>query len=119
MSLSLQIKNHILTFKSDRSALFITERKAQIIRRALNDRSIKFFDLTDDKGNYSETVRIIDVYGLKKTGVNDDDANGKRRWVCDHGKPQGMKQGCYTDPLGERQWSGQFCSCHGAPKPPQ
>jgi len=94
MSLSLEVKNHRLIFadSEQRQALFITEQKANTIRHFLKDRSSTYIDLTDDRGNYSETLQKRLIKRIELIKDNPDDKN--RRWICGFGTRHALGTPC-------------------------
>lgn len=94
MSLSTEVKNHRLIFadSENRQPIFITESKAGVIRRFLKDRSATYIDLTDDQGNYSETVQKRAIKGVQF--ITQDEGNKNLRYICDYGTRHAMAQQC-------------------------
>ena len=106
----MSLKNHLLLFNKteERDPLPLTEQKADVIRQFLKDRNVTHLDLTDDDGKYVETIPKRAIYGVRAADVR---LNSDMVWICDHGKQQDMKQGCYIDQFGNRAWSGAKCAC--------
>ena len=82
---STNIKNHRITFVNSeyRDPLPITELKAEAIKRFLRDKGAQFIDITDDNGNYSETIKKSSIKGVEK--IIQANSAGDRRWICDYG----------------------------------
>lgn len=85
MSLNTEVKNHRLIFSDSekRQAIYITESKARTIRAFLMDRSASYIDLSDDDGNYSETIKKTSIKGVECVAEARQDKDS--RWTCDYG----------------------------------
>jgi len=104
------IKNYKLIFvdSENREPIYITERKAEIIRKFLSDRSSSYIDLTDDDGNYCETIQKRAIKSIVKI---EPTKPSNRAWICRHGNRQPMSQGVYLNPItGKKEWTA-VCFC--------
>ena len=85
--------------------IHLNQAQAEYISREWRNKTTA--ELRDCNGKLIEVVAKRD-YRLKSTENSED--KGKRRWICGHGKPQSMKQGCYFDDFGNRDWKAD-CNC--------
>lgn len=108
---SCLVKDHKLVFvdKEGRKPIFITEDKAKGIRFYLQKSGSTFFDLTDDEGDYLETIRKTSIKGIEK--VYPDAGNSDMRWICDWGYRHMMHEGVYENDDGSKSWTSSNCGC--------
>lgn len=122
-SISTVIKNYIIVFKhEDRPNEYITHDQFLRLHGFLMDyKKPQFVDMTDDKGNYKETLKRGD-FVLRQAETKNFDGNS--RWICGFGTRHPMHEwpaiscGCkekYTcDEMGVRtgaelkQWLAKF-----------
>jgi len=112
-TLSVNLKTHKIIFKAEtrgeapRSPILITSKKADHLRVLLQKQGVKFIDLTDDDGQYLETlpVRIID--GIQPIGEASQSTSGYN-FICDYGSrhplggPEGFSVCKCADRFGHR-----------------
>ncbi len=101
MSLDLKIKKFKIVFseKEGRESLPLTELKAEAVIRFLKDRSARYIDLTDDDGNYSETIAKVMIKGVTK--IDDNGSKYKNHvWICSCGRRNPM-----------HIWPASKCEC--------
>lgn len=110
------VKKWILTFKANgpdvRNPEYLTDIKAETVRRFLHDQKSKYLDLTDDNGNLKETIQKREIESLKLIAESERESNkGEKRWVCSYGTRHKMTDGRHTGADGKKEWSEIYCGC--------
>lgn len=107
-------KEFVLTFSDrnrEREAIYLTASEFKKIH-AWKSRSKEYarqevYDLTDDKGNYVETVSRNDIR-LRRSSQNT--SQGEAKWVCGYGSRHPMSVGACADDQGKSSWTSD-CPC--------
>lgn len=97
---STMLKTHKIVFsdRDGRNDLPISTRKADTLKTFLHDRNTRYIDLTDDDGNYVETLQKSSIKSIQK--YEQDNSIGQMRWVCNCGRKNQM-----------HIWPADKCEC--------
>ena len=111
--LTTKHKGFILEFKysSAREAEMIDSDEANGIMDALQDKSVKYIERSDENGNFKELLDKKEIKGVKK--MHTESAEDKdKRWICGWGYPHEMHEGVYIDEkTGKTEWTALNCGC--------